>query len=203
MFIEATSDLEVLGDRNREVKDLLETKERSLSDIFKEADRTRKIAQDLFKKCSELLAPGNDEFQEFVRTLPAEQTAAELESEIDSEKARLELMHEGNGTVIREFETRQKRIDHLTSRLTEIKAALAELEAKIDEKRGQWEPQLDALVSKISDSFSYNMQQISCAGEVGVHKEDDFDQWAIQIRVKFRYVCLLAPHQNLATDRLI
>jgi hypothetical protein len=47
---------------------------------------------------------------------------------------------------------------------------------------------VDQLISQINDAFSYNFEQISCAGEVGVHKDEDFEKWAIEIKVKFRYV---------------
>ena len=51
----------------------------------------------------------------------------------------------------------------------------------------QWEPQLDELIAKISEAFADNFSKIQCAGEVVVYKdEEDFDQWAIQIKVKFR-----------------
>ena len=126
---------------------------------------------------------------EFLRNLPEGQTSEELEAEIESEKARLELMHEGNGGVIKEFEQRQKRIDQLKTKVADFQTAIDEVDGRIKAIREKWEPELDNLVKKISDSFAHNMKQINCAGEVGIHKdEDDFDQWAIQIRVKFRSV---------------
>ena len=36
---------------------------------------------------------------------------------------------------------------------------------KIKEFRDQWEPELDCIVKKISNSFSQNMEQIRCTGE--------------------------------------
>ena len=63
---------------------------------------------------------------------------------------------------------------------------LQKMEAKITRIRDQWEPRLDELIGKINDAFSYNFAQISCAGEVGVNKDEDFDKWAIEIKVKFR-----------------
>ena len=72
--------------------------------------------------------------------------------------------------------------------MNELDAALAEVQQKISEVREKWEPELDALVGKISDAFRENFEQIQCVGEVGVHKdEEEFEHWTIQIRVKFRY----------------
>ena len=191
MLIEATSDFEVLRERNSSVEELLVDQRRQVDSLAKETEALQKTAKALLDKCTQLMTGVDDEVRSFLAALPASQTTEQLENEIESEKARLELMHEGNGGVIKEYEQRQKRIDVLTGRLEQIKNALSELEDKIKELRDQWEPELDSLVGKISNSFSLNMEQISCAGEVGVHKDEDFDQWAIQICVKFRYTPLL------------
>ena len=188
MFIEASSECETLKERNQSVKELLDSQKRKVDELVKEVRALHQNAQRLIQVCQTMLSADNEdeELRTFFRSLPESQTAEELEAEIESEKARLELMHEGNGGVIKEYETRKKKIDSLTSKLDEIKEASSELDDRIKGLRDQWEPQLDGLVDKISYSFSTNMEQISCAGEVGIHKDDDFDQWAIQIRVKFR-----------------
>ena len=194
MLIEATSDFEILRERNSSVKELLEDKQRQVDTLIRDTEALQTKAKAVLGICTQLLAHAEDDLKNFLVALPAEQTTEQLESEIESEKARLDLMHEGNGGVIREYEQRQKKIDALAARLEDIKNALSEFDDKIKELRDQWEPELDSLVRKISDSFSLNMEQISCAGEVGIHKDEDFDQWAIQIRVKFRYIFFSLPY---------
>ena len=195
MLIEATSDLSVLVQRNSSVKDMLQNKQREVDEINREQMEAGADARRLLEACRNLMATADQTMADFFQTLPEGQSSEELEIEIESEKARLELMHEGNGGVIREFEQRQRQIDALKAKLEEINHGLGEFDEKIKELRDQWEPELDQLVGKISDSFSYNMQQISCAGEVAVFKdEDDFDQWAIQIRVKFRFASSSLAH---------
>ena len=188
MGIEATSDHATLVERKRSVKDLLTAKEIEVQEFTREVERSHATSKALLKKVQEIMANDSDDtLRTFFMSLSPEQTVEELDSEIESEKARLELMHEGNGNTIREFEQRRRKIEALASRLAQIKTTLAEMEAGISTLRGKWEPELDGLVKRISDSFSYNMEQISCAGEVSIWKDDDFEQWAIQIRVKFRY----------------
>ena len=188
MAIEASSDLSTLMERNSSVKERLQNKQQEVDDISREKLAAASTAQRLLEVCRNLMTTADETTAAFFQTLPEGQTSEELEVEIESERARLELMHEGNGGVIREFEQRQRRIDALKAKLEEISHSLGELDEKIQELRGKWEPELDQLVGKISDSFSFNMQQISCAGEVSVFKdEEDFDQWAIHIRVKFRW----------------
>jgi len=166
----------------------LEGKEKEVEALRLETQKCNQDAKAALERAQAiLLGDSTDTIKAFVATLPTDQTPAELETEIESEKARLELMHEGNGGVIKEFEMRKNKIENLSAKLEQFKTALAELDATIAELRNRWEPELDRLVGRISESFSFNMEQISCAGEVGIHKDDDFDQWAIQIRVKFRY----------------
>ena len=188
MLIEAKSDVEVLTERNSAVKHELEVKTREVDELGKAHEHAIAEVKKLVDGVKRVLADADEATKEFLGRRSKDETLEELDIEIESENARLELMHEGNGGVIREFEQRQKRIDGLRTRLEEVQNALVELDVAIKEAREQWEPRLDKLIKRISESFAYNMKQINCAGEVGVYKdEEDFDQWAIQIRVKFRY----------------
>ena len=190
MQIEASSELETLMERNSSVKALLENKRKAVQELMETTQKAHREAKRLLDACQHLMNSEDPEYSAFVSSLPADVPGQQMEEEISSEKARLELMHEGNGGVIKEYEQRQKRVDELKAKADDCKHALDELGGKIDELRNQWEPELDKLVERISRSFSYNMQQINCAGEVGIFKdEQDFDEWAIQIRVKFRCVC--------------
>ena len=110
----------------------------------------------------------------------------DLETVIQSTQARLEMTTGGNANIIAEFEERAKKIDKDRERLGRVETALRELQASVEEIKSQWEPQLDTLVGQISEAFAENFAKIQCAGEVAVHKDEDFEQWAIQIRVKFR-----------------
>ena len=202
ILIEATSDHEILESRSSDVKAHLETKRREADALVRETQVAQEDARKILVKCRELMRAPDEALQIFFRSLPAEQSIEELEVEIESEKARLELMHEGNGGVLKEFEQRQKRIDALRARLEDFEHGLDEFDEKIKEIRDKWEPELDKLVKRISDSFSFNMKQINCAGEVGIYKdEQDFDQWAILIQVKFRYG--LPNHDSFSRKTLL
>ena len=199
MTIEATSDFETLSEKNSAVKEELEAKSRAVEELDKAKEVAGNEAKKLIEICKKVQIEADDATQVFFSNMPKDQSVEELEIAIESERAALELMHEGNGGVIKEFEKRQREIDRLKARLIEVKEALTELESSIDTVRKKWEPRLDKLVKRISSSFSYNMKQINCAGEVSVHKDDNFEQWAIQIQVKFRYSLLLylfhSPHR--------
>ena len=189
MQIEAASEVQTLEERNSSVKIQLDQKRKEVDELGRASQEGQREAKRILVICQQLMATEDPEYREFISKLEPSKTGQQMEEEISSEKARLELMHEGNGGVIKEYEQRQKRVDSLKVKAEDCKHALDELGGKIREIRDQWEPELDKLVEKISRSFSYNMQQINCAGEVGIFKdEQDFDEWAIQIRVKFRFV---------------
>lgn len=187
ILIEATSDHAVLDEREKANTDMLEAKRQEATQIERETLALSKIAKELLATCQQILAEAKDEVEdEFFRTLPEGQTFDELESDIESEKARLELVHEGNPHALQEFEARQIKIDKLREKVEAAEAKIVEHAASIAEIRELWEPQLDALIQKISEAFSFSFERIGCAGQVDVYKDEDFDQWAVQVQVKFR-----------------
>ena len=188
MLIEATSDFEVLSERESAVKQQLETRQREVDEVAVATTQLNAQAKKLMAECKRINENLDDATRDYLSDVASRMAPEDLQNEIESEKARLELMHEGNGGVIREYEERQKKIDALKSRLQVIEVALEEFNVNIKVVRDKWEPRLDKLVKRISASFAFNMKQINCAGEVSVYKDEEYDQWAIQIQVKFRYV---------------
>ena len=188
MALEAISDVEALMERNRSVKVTLETRRGEVQQLVRESGEAAHIGRQLFQQCQRILSDeeSGEEQREFLATLPDTQTPEELEGEIESERTRLELVHEGNPSAMAEFEQRQQTIDKLRDRIGRVDQKLQELDAAIIEIRAKWEPELDGLVQKISVAFSQSFEKIGCAGQVAVYKDEDFDQWAIQIQVKFR-----------------
>ncbi|KAF4633024.1 hypothetical protein G7Y89_g5095 [Cudoniella acicularis] len=133
-------------------------------------------------------------------------TVEGLQNEISAEEAKLEFVHANNPNAIRDFEKRQADVDKLKEKIAEAEQKLEKISRSLAKIRGKWEPALDALISEISEAFSYNFEQIGCAGEVGIHKHDDFDLWAIQIRVKFREnetLQLLDAHRQSGGERSV
>ena len=202
LAIEASSDVETMSAHQSAVRETLETKKQNLKSANDEYLRITQEAKKIMQAIVVLQTNTDPDFRAFLQELNLkEYTINEHEAEIEGAKASLELVDEGNGgQVIKEYETRQMKIDQLKEKLGDCTHALEELGGKISELREKWEPELDELVGQISENFGYNMGHIGCAGEVSVHKdEDDFASWAIQILVKFRYVLLkgFIPYSTL------
>ena len=196
MLIEASSDAATLVSRNQEVKDLLSAKKNEAAETERAWAAARAEGTAAMADLKPLLAidkttPGEPlkAFMQIVSHLSIE----DFNSEVQSERARLDLMAEGSSNMIDQYEDRARKIGELSKLVDDAKFALNEVGGHITELKSDWEPQLDALIEKISESFSHNMSQIHCAGEVGIHKDEDFEAWAIEIRVKFRYVNAFLP----------
>lgn len=115
------------------------------------------------------------------------ETIQALEEEVQTITARLELIAESNPGALKSYEKREEDMAKTREKIETHTADLEIRRGEIVDIRQQWEPQLDTLVKKISHAFAHNFEQIGCAGEVTVHKdEEDFDKWSIQISVRFR-----------------
>lgn len=196
-LIEAKSEFNALKNENVDILQNLKRKQAEISELDQRNRTLRSEYDRMVKNTQQDIQSLTDEERAIMleyRELPSLEA---LEQEVLAVSARLELMAEGNPGAIKAYEKREEEIGRTRERLEEYTASIQEAKVKIVEIREQWEPQLDALIVKISDAFAHNFRQIGCAGEVTVYKdEEDFDNWSIQISVRFRQV---GPHSPPAT----
>ncbi|PYI25337.1 P-loop containing nucleoside triphosphate hydrolase protein [Aspergillus indologenus CBS 114.80] len=217
--IEGISDLEALRARNVQHQERLNAKRDEVKAAQQQIKDTTERMKKLYKEAQKILANASrqPDLAEFIPTL-ANHTTDQLDADIDAEKARLELTHGGNSGVIKEFEERARQIDKLRSKLSDFDNKLADYNHAINEIRGKWEPKLDRIIKSISDAFSDSFARIGCAGQVSLDKAEegtgphgeaadtDFDQWSIQIHVKFREhenLSLLDAHRQSGGERAV
>lgn len=187
-LIEANSDLQSLKDQNTHISQKLEDGRKVLDDVNASMEPLRAAAKRALDKAADTIGGDDERRRSLVTIANRYETVEGLDADIDAEKSKLELIHAANPLALREFEDRVVEIERLTRLKAQKDEELAATNDRITSIREQWEPQLDDLVGRINEAFSYNFEQISCAGEVGVYKDEDFDKWAIEIKVKFRYV---------------
>ncbi|SPQ19657.1 4fca79c4-ead0-465c-8946-27fcdf1e8842 [Thermothielavioides terrestris] len=183
VLMEAESEVIVLKAKNSEITQRLEEEKGSLQKIIAELEEQRTVAGEARQEALNVLTEENkDELAAKVK----DKTIEEVDEAIQVEKAKLEVIQASNPAALEEYERYAAKIERERANQANQESKLAELNERIQHIMGQWEPRLDQLVSQINDAFSYNFEQISCAGEVGVHKDEDFEKWAIEIKVKFR-----------------
>lgn len=194
LLIEAASDLEQLEARHAEEQRLLAEREQEVQRLAQETQHLREEGNRLADICRKIGDSLTDEQTALHHEMAdANWTPDQLDTEIQSVQARLDMTHGGgNQNTLREYEERASRVETKKSKLADIEESLQQFYADIEELRGRWEPRLDGLIAQISEAFAENFARIQCAGEVAIHKDEDFEQWAIQIKVKFRWVICIS-----------
>jgi chromosome segregation ATPase len=187
-LIEAQSDVETLEERNSGIVQQQEEERQQVKEIERESKIVTETARRALQVCHAVLAEEDETNNQRLQGIPEDLTMEALELDIAAEESKLDFIQANNPNAIAQFERFQTDVDRLTSKVNEADKKLEKIKEKITRVRGKWEPELDKLISEISDAFAYNFEQIGCAGEVGVEKTDDFENWAIKIKVKFRYV---------------
>lgn len=198
--IEAHSDIVGLKGRNSHIMQRLDAEKETLQQATEDASRARDEGSRLSETVQQMIE-SEPEKRDLFSELCEGKTSEDIQREIGAEEAKLECMHVPNANVLREFEKRAEEIARLTRKMAGSTEKLNAIIQEIDELRSKWEPRLDDLVSQINDAFAYNFEQISCAGEVRVHKPDDFDAWALDIMVRFRYVHRQSPTCTISCVR--
>jgi chromosome segregation ATPase len=189
MQIEAQSDADQLKAQHAREIALIESKRQELEEAtaaVKDALERGRVKADVCRSIAAELTTSEREVQEEVARWDPEK----LELESQSLQAQLEMLQGGSGNVIKEYEQRAIKIEQRKAKVDELESSLEALHANILEIRQQWEPELDKLIQQISEAFGENFARMHCVGEVAVHKDEDFDKWAIHIKVKFRLVFL-------------
>ena len=186
-LIEAKSELTALKTENSDILQRQQRKEAEIQQLDQRNRALRSEYERMVKNTQQDIESLTEEERAIIleyRELPSLEA---LEQEVQAVSARLEMMAEGNPGAIKAYERREEEINKTREKLGQHSGSLDEVQQTIAEIRRQWEPQLDALMSRINDAFAYNFQQIGCAGEVVVYKdEEDFDNWSVQISVRFR-----------------
>ena len=206
LSIEAQSDFETLDARNNEINQSLAQHQTEIGRLEQEVQGARVRAKNSLDELQKMMNDRTEEEQAVQDGQPADQTPEQLEIEIESLRARLEMVHEGNPHILREFEERGRKIEQTREKLERTNRELERLETAITNTRAQWEPRLDELVSQISEAFGENFARIGAAGQVEVFKHEDFEKWSIQVMVKFREnesLSVLDSHRQSGGERAV
>jgi chromosome segregation ATPase len=186
-LIEAASEVRAFAKDNSQVLERLRARQVQLEELTAVRNNMKVSIRSEHVKVQEMIHSCTAEENEIIRSYKDLQSVAELDDEIQSVNARLEMMSAGDGSVVKTYENREVQIRKTQDSLEGHATALQEVQANIAEIKGPFVEQLDELMNKISAAFAHNFEQIGCAGEVSVYKdEDDFNAWSIQISVRFR-----------------
>ncbi|KAK2463737.1 hypothetical protein APHAL10511_004230 [Amanita phalloides] len=110
----------------------------------------------------------------------------ELQAELATQQANLELNMMTHPGVIEQYERRKQEIEKTEKSIDEKNKKVIKLEKSMKTAREGWQPAMEKLVTSIGEKFSAAFDRIGCAGEIRISPHEDYDKWAIDILVKFR-----------------
>lgn len=173
---------------------------KQLEDNKKSAEREARVAKeklDELLKTARSLSTFNvrrmrdlpDAIKAVFETMP--ENLGEIEDAINSAHARVQLMASADEQVVFDYEHRLRRIEELTAKINSINTEATKLKNQMDELREEFVSSIQALVAQINTSFGHFYATMNCAGEVGLYtgegdSQDDFANYGIKIRVKYR-----------------
>ncbi|KAF2635035.1 P-loop containing nucleoside triphosphate hydrolase protein [Massarina eburnea CBS 473.64] len=204
-LVEANSEVDGYTSDNRLIERALDERKARISALKAQKNDTKARYKEQLAEANDILKSVSEAEQDELKKY-SDLTTEELDLAIGDVNTRLSMLAEGNPNAIKNYEKREKDIRTTQEKLENNVAQLKSTREKITGIRKQWEPQLDELVSKISDGFAHNFQQIGCAGQVGVYKDEDFEKWAIQIQVRFREnesLQILDSHRQSGGERAV
>ncbi|EIE27053.1 P-loop containing nucleoside triphosphate hydrolase protein [Coccomyxa subellipsoidea C-169] len=172
------------NDRQRKLENLLVQLQHGKELDLKELKRRKKIANDACELTNEI----REQFQ----ALPADRD--ELRARMDDLHRQAAAIQCANPRVMQEYEDRLARIRTLREDVGKETDMLQGLTAALEAKKAQWLPELQRMVGVINAQFGRNLRSMGCAGEVslfcgceaGFDACNNFDKYAVHIRVRFR-----------------
>ncbi|KAI1764391.1 P-loop containing nucleoside triphosphate hydrolase protein [Hypoxylon sp. FL1150] len=210
-FIEAQSDVKRLEQQNSDVNRQIDEKKAELDTLKREQDTLRAEATVVLERVQALQAGDNsgddpDSGYSLWAEIAKNRTPEDIAEEVDAETNRLRLIEGVNPEILRQYEKRAQLIQEFTKKKENLSDQLDEIAGNMAHIMERWEPAVDEVIGKINDAFAYNFEQINCAGEVGLRKDEDFEQWAVVIKVKFRESETLQPlnqHRQSGGERAV
>jgi chromosome segregation ATPase len=182
-LVEAASDVKALKERANDIIQKLGEAEKSQKEMETAVKELKARGREMAAQISQL----RHEFPDVdIQELAGDKSPEELKNEIEAEESKLELIQVTPPNVLQRYNQQRQQIQRIEQQLETGRRTLEGLNGQISELQGKWEPRLETLVSKVNNAFSYNFEQIGCAGEVRLHRAEDFDQWALHILVSYR-----------------
>eukprot|EP01027_Heterolobosea_sp_BB2_P006932 GEZU01010378.1.p1 GENE.GEZU01010378.1~~GEZU01010378.1.p1 ORF type:complete len:869 (-),score=268.96 GEZU01010378.1:51-2597(-) len=145
-----------------------------------------------------------DELYQMLQEAP--DTIDEIDREISRNQAEADAIAEVHHSAIEEYEKLQKQIEEKERELKQFEDELQNAENTIERYKNQWLPPLKACLAKVNETFRQYCTNIGIAGEVQLVENEDFDKYAIQIKVRFRdneQLSALSAHRQSGGERSV
>ena len=207
----------------------VEAKKRRLEEALQEKqaeshaleDRLVKV-KEAFANAKKMLAQYKDEAEAFgslseeIRTmlegLPA--SLDEIEALLTDAQDKINGIDD-NPEVLRRYEERKKEVKETRAELENLNEAKDVKRQQLESLAAPWKKALEKTLEKVNTLFMRYMADLGCAGEVRLRKGaqeehpdslGDFENWGVEIRVKFRETSnlqVLSAHHHSGGERSV
>lgn len=171
-----------INSENADLERKLRNAEQAAEAANAEYDERKKETLDM-KKVAEQDYPMTDEIAAKYQELPDDIT--KLQTKIQELKDLADSVID-NQEAFGKFERQKHDIEVKQTELDELTGDKETREAQLTEQKNAWEDKIRAMVQKISTKFAGFFDANGCVGEIRLDEPDDYDQWAVEIWVKFR-----------------
>ncbi|CAI4211143.1 unnamed protein product [Parascedosporium putredinis] len=176
-LIEARSDVAGLQERSRAIIEQCEA-ERQKLEAAQAVERESKAEA---RRLKDVILQLQQQFGEEFTQLTVGKTSSDIEDEIAAEEERLGMISDVPQNTLQKYDQIVAALANVEKQLEAGRRKIDVLGSEIGDLRHRWEPHVDELVDKVTEAFGYNFQQIGCAGEVRLHKDEDFEKWALHV----------------------
>jgi len=178
-----------------EAKDNIKDLKRDVEDLEREYLTVKDVLKDLQREAARITGQGarREDPPDHVKERWLEEKIPdgvdELNLFIAELKAQADCMETVDKRILREYDQLKETIEELQQDIATRESAMSARNRQMQELKNCWVENLGNLVSRINTNFSAHFASMGFAGEValktGSH-EDDFENYGIIIRVKYR-----------------
>ncbi len=152
------------------------------------------LAEDLHRwalKCTGNVDPRSPQFSKRKIFFKLDCDVLVLHRLINKFQAKVNCLGSSNNglQIFMEYKKLVKEVAALTRKIQKKEENLSAYQTRVDEIKAHWLEEVNRLIEKINHNFQKFFAAMNCAGEVSLYRgedENDFSQYGIHIKVKFR-----------------
>ncbi|QEU59143.1 Smc5 [Kluyveromyces lactis] len=208
-LLELRTKIDSISQMCRSMEEARSLKKEEFIDVSEEYKKMKNT--DEFIKCSNAIENFPEEEKDVLNEIAVKYnqenqfSSIHIESIINRLSSELSMIN-NDTSVIDILRKTNEDISILEKTLPHLRAKLASNAQTILEIRNSLEPRLDDIVKQISKKFSHLFAYVGSAGQVELKKPDSFNDWCIEIKVKFRdnsELQQLNPHVQSGGERAV
>lgn len=160
-----------------------------ISDLLDQQKRKCKEKRDAARKMTNNKQPNDGDSFPFKNDFDElSNDKNELLEEIENIANQISVRSANDQRTLDEYIEKRDKIERLRKEVDEANTASGDVEREMNDLHRKWFPRIQKMVESINVMFGKFMKSMNCAGEIELKypSEHDYEQYGIEIRVKYR-----------------